>query len=349
VAPATLADLETFARRALGPRLDLAALTAAYNEYLPRRGEPVAKFRLRQRGGEPTGLFEAIRDSTFDFGTAELELLDPPRSGPAWEFLRPFSRIVFAEDGSAEVYDLDGGGPTRAILRVLLREHYAPPLEGKSPRAIRAATRMLATANRAVQYARDTGVSIFSVALLLYFSEERIRLELDVLEDRLLRDIRAGRFPVGRRVRRPPRVAYGVDSYIARGALPVVSSRVLEVLSETHGTSAVELAPVFGGARELVQTTLQGLASRKLASFDRRTGLFRPRLETFLPDAEGLDASEGLPPMANPQLRTGVLELISAADSRATCPLCGDALPPGHRGLLCARCQAEVDAGPSPT
>jgi hypothetical protein len=348
VPPATLPELESFARDALGPRLDVAALTAAYHEYLPRRVEPVAKFQLDQDGGDAKGLFEAIRDPRFDFGRATLRLLDPPPPGPAWEFLRPFSRIAFAPDGSAEVYDLDGGGPTRAILRVLLREHYTPLAEGKGPKALRAAARSIATPQQAVEYARQTGVAPFSIVLLLYFSEERIRYELDVLEDRLLRDIRAGRFPVGRRVRRPPRVSYGVDSYVARGTLPVVSSRVLEVLTETHGTSAVELAPVFGGARELVQTTLHGLAARRLASLDRRTGLFRPRLETFLPEGERTDVGEASAPIQNPQLRTSVLELISAADSRATCPLCGDSLPPGHRGLLCARCEAEVGAEPGP-
>ena len=346
--PATLPELESFARGVLGPRLDTAALTAAYHEYLPRRVGPVCKFHFSAPSGSPTGLFEAIRDPTFEFGSATITLTDPPAAGPAWEFLRPFSRIVFSPDGSAELFELDGSGPTRAMVRVLLREHYAPPTEGKGPKALRAATRALATPQRAVEYARHTGVAPFSIVLLLYFSEERIRYELDVLEDRLLRDIRAGRFPLCRRVRRPPRVAYGVDSYIARGALPVVSSRVLEVLTETHGTSAVELAPVFGGARELVQTTLHGLAARKLASFDRRTGLFRPRLETFLPDSDQPDAGENSPQMANPQLRTSVLELISAADSRATCPLCGDSLPPGHRALLCVRCEAEVGAEPGP-
>ncbi|MCI4325161.1 MAG: hypothetical protein L3K00_04675 [Thermoplasmata archaeon] len=349
MAPATLPELESFARNALGARLDAAALTAAYQEYLPRRVEPIAKFQFLQEGGEPKGLFAAIGDPRFDFGKATLQLIDPPPAGPAWEFLRPFSRMVFASDGSADVYDLDGAHATRGIVRVLLREHYAPPVEGRAPKALRAATRALATPQRAVEYARQTGVAPFSIVLLLYFSEERIRYELDVLEDRLLRDIRAGRFPLSRRVRRPPRVSYGVDSYIARGGLPVVSSRVLEVVTETHGTSAVELAPVFGGARELVQTTLHGLAARRLASFDRRTGLFRPRLETFLPEGERSEAAENLPAMENPQLRTSVIELISAADSRATCPLCGDSLPSGHRGLLCARCEAEVAADPGST
>ncbi|HXQ94149.1 MAG TPA: hypothetical protein VN864_03140 [Thermoplasmata archaeon] len=341
--PSTLTDLESFARRTVGPRLDVPALTAAYHEYLPQRGEPLASFRF----GEGGSLFAAIADPSFDFGTAEISLIDPPKPGPAWEYLRPFSRIAFSPDGSADVFGPDGGAPTRAIARVLLREHYLAPPEGKSPKALRAATRALATPVQAVDYVRQTGVVPFSVAILLYFSEERIRLELDVLEDRLLRDIRTGRFPTARRVRRPPRVAFGVDSYIARGTLPVVSCRVLEVLSETHGTSAVELAPVFRGARELVQTTLQGLAARRLATFDRRTGLFRPRFESFVPGGAAAELAEAAP-VAHPQLRTNVLELIAAADSRATCPLCGDSLPAGHRGLLCDRCQAEVGAEPGP-
>lgn len=344
--PATLPELEEFARRTLGDRLDATALTAAYHEYLPRRGEALSRFRFG-RGGVPDGsLFAAITDPGFNFESAELMLVDPPRPGPAWEFVRPFSRILFLPEGAAEVFPLDGSAPVRAMVRVVLREHYAPPPDVRTPAALRASLRMLATPARAVEFVRQTGIVPFSVALLLYFSEERIRVELDVLEDRVLRDPRAGRFPVGRRVRRPPRVAYGVDSYVARGTLPVLSARVLEVVAETHGTTAVELSPVFGGARELVQTTLQGLANRRLVSLDRRTGLFRSRFETLSPGGRS-DAMETSSPVANPQLRTSVLELIAAADSRATCPLCGDALPPGYRGLLCARCQGEVGDGPT--
>ena len=72
------------------------ALTAAYHEYLPRRGEPLARFRFGTPGAESGSLFGAISDPTFDFGTAELTLLDPPPPGHAWEYLRPFSRLVFA-------------------------------------------------------------------------------------------------------------------------------------------------------------------------------------------------------------------------------------------------------------
>lgn len=346
--PATLPDLQSFASRTLGPRLDPAALTAAYHEYLPRRGEPLSAFTFGEPGAADGSLFAAITDPAFDFSSTELVLTNPPPAGPGWEYLRPFSRLILLPDGSAEVFGPDGGAPTRAMVRVLLRENYAPPPEGRGPKALQSAMRSLATPARAVEYVRATGVVPFSVALLLYFSEERIRLELDVLEDRVLRDLRAGRFPLGRRVRRPPRVAYSVDSYVARGTLPIVSTRVLEILSETHGTTAVELSPVFGGARELVQTTLHGLAARRLASLDRRTGVFRPRFETMSPADGRTDGMEAFPPVPNPQLRTSVLELIAAADSRATCPLCGDSLPAGHRGLLCANCAALVGEGPLP-
>jgi hypothetical protein len=345
VSPATLPELEEFARRTLGPRLDAPALTAAYHEYLPRRTEALARFKFGRSGAPDGSLFAAITDPGFDFESAELLVVDPPKPGPAWEFLRPFSRLLFLPDGAAELFPLDGSAPVRAMVRVLLREHYAPPPETRTPAALRASLRTLATPARAVEFVRETGVVPFSVALLLYVSEERVRVELDVLEDRILRDPRAGRFPMGRRVRRPPRVAHAVDAYVARGTLPVLSARVLEVVAETHGTTAVELSPVFGGARELVQTTLQGLANRRLVSLDRRTGLFRSRFETMTP-AGRADGAEASTPVANPQLRTSVLELIAAADSRATCPLCGDSLPPGYRGLLCARCQSEIGDAP---
>jgi hypothetical protein len=191
---------------------------------------------------------------------------------------------------------------------------------------------------------RNLGLLPFSVAMLLYFPEERVSYELDLIRSLLQADVRAGRLAPNRRVRRPSRVSWKVDRAIGRGDLPLLAARAFSVLVETQGLTAIEMAHVFGGVRETVDSALQGLAARGFATFDRRTGTYRPRLDAFAPLPVAAEAVPAPPPSGNPALRTSVQELIAAADARASCPLCGDPLPPGTRGILCPRCAAEVNA-----
>jgi hypothetical protein len=330
------------------------ALAHELTEYLGRRRPSLAPFSVMVGGRPYSDLIAAILDPEANFDSMEITLLDPPPPGPAWDYILPFRRIVFAADGSAELHLLTNkpAMPRRAIARILLRERYAPRSEMQDGEASRGALATgpetgLGTLSQATTWVRTTGVVPFAAALLLYLSEERVRYELDLVGERLLADPRAGHLPVDRRVQRSSRASYGLDVRVARGELPVMSARTLEVLFETHGLTALDLAHVFGGLKEFGTTALESLRARRYAVYDRRTGVYRPRLEAFLSAEERIRGrEETLPPMPNPQLRTSVLELIAAADSRATCPLCGDTLPPGPRGILCARCQAEVNSEP---
>jgi len=308
---------------------------------------------VRVDGHEFPSVFAAVRDPNVAFGNAELALVDPPEDLRAWEWLDPFERIVFGPDGSAEVFPPAGAGrPRRAIARFLLREHYVPrPREAVLNPSANASTGGLTTQldplDRAVAFVRTHGVVPFSAALLLYLSDQRTRLEVDLLDDGLLRDPRAGRLPLSRRVHRSARVAHAVDTYLSQNSLPVASARALEVLVETHGLSPLDLAPLMGGVREYSASALQGLSARGLATFDKRTGIYRPRFDAFLSAADRAELGvEPMAPMPNPALRTSVMELLAAADSRATCPLCGDSFAPGPRSILCDRCQAEVGSDP---
>jgi hypothetical protein len=332
----------TFSERALG---------RAYEEYLARRRNPLAPIRIKADGREFSSFYDLVADPKAGAETMEIRLDPPPEAGAAWEFLRPFDRILFAADGSAEVYPVGGGAPTRAIARFLLREHYLLRTQAEEDQAASGGKRVaLPTQIRSwqdgVAACRTLGLIPFSVAMLVYFPEERISYELDLVRGLLQADVRAGRLASPRRVHRASRLSWKVDRVIGRGDMPLLAGRALTVLVESQGLTAVEMAHVFGGVRETVDSALQGLAARGFASYDRRTGTYRPKLDAFGPPAL---LAEGLPaPTAggsNPALRTSVQELIAAADARASCPLCGDPLPPGTVGILCARCAAEVNAG----
>ncbi|MCI4331785.1 MAG: hypothetical protein L3K19_08090 [Thermoplasmata archaeon] len=356
VAEATLQEVSRRAAPLAHDAYSERALAHELSEYLGRRRTALAPFTVTVDGSPYPDLFTAMLDPNAEFASMELKLVDPPGPGPAWDYLLPFERVVFAADGSADLYVLDSKSslPRRAIARLILRERYAPRSEQQDGEASRGALATgpetgIATLQQSTTWVRRTGVVPFAAALLLYVSEERIRYELDLVGEALSPDPRAGRLPLDRRVKRSARASHGLDVRIARGELSVIGGRTLEVLFETHGLTALDLAHAFGGLKEFGTTALESLRARRYAVYDRRTGVYRPRLEAFLSTEERVRTREDvLPPMPNPQLRTSVTELLAAADARATCPLCGDTLPPGPRGILCARCQAEVSAEPGP-
>jgi hypothetical protein len=348
-----LSELDALARRFAGPRHDAyseRALHRAYEEFVRRPRPALAPFVLSVDDHEYPSFYAILEDPNAKFAAGELRLEPAPSAGPAWDFLRPFERIVVKSDGSADLYPPARGAPERAIARVLLREHYLPRSRDEEDRAASGGTRIVlgawsGTLEQGVAACRQQSLIPLSVALLLYLPDERVRYELDLVRSNLLSDPRAGRLAVGRRVRRSSRVAWGVDRAVGRGDLPLLSARCLEVLVESSGLTAVELAHIFGGVRELLDSALQGLVARQWLTFDRRLGIYRPRIEAFLPPPGPSPlAAPKAAPVADPALRTSVQELIAAADARATCPLCGNPLPPGPRGILCESCASKVDA-----
>jgi hypothetical protein len=322
------------------------ALARAFEEYASRSRPTLAGFSLVADGREYPHLAAFLADPDAKFETGELTLAGAPPGGSAWRFLVPFDRITFAADGSIELHGAGDVPPIRGIARVLLREHYQVRSQADEERGANGGGRVelkgiRGTVAEATRACREERIVPFGVALLAYLPEERIRYEFDLVRTALLPDPRAGRLPPHRRTRRSARLSWALDQYVARSDLSQLGVRCLEVLVESPGLTSVELAHVFGGVRELVDSTLQGLVQRRLVAFDPRTGVYRARLESF--DAAPLAPRVDVPtPSSDPALRTSVQELLAAADSRATCPLCGHPLPPGPKTILCADCAALV-------
>lgn len=348
-----LSELDRLARRFAGDRHDeysASAVARAYDEYLTRRRHPLAHFALIADGKEYPTFYALLADPAAKFATGELRLEPVPALGPAWEFLLPFERVEFHDDGSADLHPIALGPSTRAIARFLLRDFYLPRSHDEESRAAAGGVRrepggVIPSVSEGVAACRAQALLPFSVAVLLYLPEERHRYELDLIHSTVLTDPRAGRFPITRRVRRTSRLSWGVDRAVARGELSPLGASCLEVLVESSGMTSAELAYVFGGVRELVESALQGLVARGVVTVDRRTGIYRPRLDRFLPTATASPAPvEPVGRVSDPALRTSVQELIAAADARAVCPLCGAALPAGPKSILCANCAAQVGA-----
>jgi len=345
-----LAEIDALGRRLAGERFDdfsARVLARAYDEFVARRSVPLGPFSLTVDGKSFPSFYAALGDPEALFTEGEIRLTGAPPPGPEWAFLTPFERIGFHPDGSADLFPPGGAAPRRAIARVLLREHFVPRSRVEEDRAAAGGSRVqlparIGTLAQGMMICRVQPVLPFSVAVLLYLAEERTRFEIDLVRQSIVADPRAGRLSIVRRVARPSRVAWALDRAIGQGDSSLLATRCLEVLSETNGLSSVELAHIFGGVRELVDSALQGLVQRQLVVFDRRTGIYRVRLESFLPEAAGRRPAEEAREGTDPALRTSVQELIAAADARSTCPLCGRRLPAGPNSLLCDDCTALV-------
>lgn len=348
----TLPELDSLARQLVGERHDpfsQRALARAYEEYVSRHHQGLAPVVVVADGAEYPTFYSLLADAKASPTTVEIRLEPLPASSD-WGFLHPFQRLVLRADGSVDVHPVVPGAPERGIARFLLREHYLPRSRDDEDRGATGGPRVelgswMGTLDRGLATYRDQGLLPFSVALLVYLAEERVRYEFDLLETSLLPDPRSGRLPSLRRARRTSRFSFSVDRVIGRGDLSLLGARCLEVLSESGGLTSVELAHVFGTVRELIDSALQGLVARQLVTFDRRTGVYRPRIETFVPSGAETASASAMPSAgSDAMLRTSVQELIAAADARASCPLCGSPLPPGTRAILCENCSAKVNA-----
>jgi len=346
VATVSSVELQGVARRLAAERFDEHAergLARAYEEFVGRRRRAVGPISLTVDGRPFPNLYAVLADPTAKFATGELRFEGRSVAPSDWEFLPTFERVVFHDDGSADLVPADGSAPRRAIARVLLREHYLVRSRSEDapegPTAAPKVPSLVGTLQQGTAICRAAGVLPFAVALLLYLAEERARLEIDIVHGELLRDPRAGRLAAARRVPRPSRLAWGLDRKLGRGHLSLLAARSLEVLVESNGLTSVDLAHVFGGVRELVDSALQALVQQRLATFDGRTGIYRARLEAFSPAAE--ETGRPIAPV-RPELRSSVQELLAAADAKALCPLCGIRVPTGPSYLLCDECASSV-------
>lgn len=342
VPPVPLEQLEALIRLSRGEAVDRsshAGLVRTTEEYLAHRGSTLGRVTLEVDDAPAATWYAALVDPGRNFESIRLRLEDPNKEPESWDFLRPFREIHIGGGGEAEIVRPDGG-KDRAMLRLALREHFAPfgsPKDGPAPRP------RLSLPIEFASFIRTTGTVPFAIALEAYFQEERVRYELDLLDNTLLADPRAGRFRPESRVRRSPRFSHAVDSLVAKGDLSLPSVRAFESIVDSKGFTPAELAPLFSGVEELGRSALDALAARRLVVRDRRTGIYRVRTDALGGPGDRRKATPAnLRPLGDPQLRTSVAELLAAADSQARCPLCGGPMPANSTGLVCPDCLERV-------
>jgi hypothetical protein len=311
-------------------------LGAQLDEYRARTARAIGPLEWIVDGDTFPGFFEALSDPARPFDTLVIVGPDAP-AGPAWEFLRPFTHLAMGPDGRATITHSGRGPPETGIARLLPRESFLDATYG-IPGPVRGPLPWPAF----VKAVREGSFLPFGVALELYCSNERVRFEVDLVDSRLLTDPRSGRLPRSARVHWAARGAWRLDHLLGRLSLSPESTRLVELIAETDSLSGRDLGRLFPGLD--VEALLPRLGELGLIATDPSTGHWRFRREAIRP-APRRGARPGAGP--RPALHRSMNELLDAADSRATCPMCGEEFPAGPHGLLCRRCEREV-AGPAP-
>lgn len=334
-------------------------------DYAQRQPPSIAKVRWIADGQQVRSLGQVLlQASPPERLTA---MFHEPRADPqAWEFTTPAALVDFDSQGSGRVisfrYDPhkippwdphDPGTEEPCVVRLSVRESYIPRSikqetetnEGRPPPP---PPFELFSIPDLCRFVRSTGVVPFRIALHLYTSRTRLRYEIDLLHNLLLADPRSGRFSTEDRVERSSRICHGLDRFVARGALPLLPRRVLELLFDSSGLSVQDVSVILQVSPDLARASLQSLVGRQFASFDNRTQIFVPLPQVFLTRAEAererRDEEERKRHAPTSEaLKAAVHELLVEVESKAGCPLCGGAMRAGSPELLCDDCMAAVE------
>ncbi|MDE1820068.1 MAG: hypothetical protein KGJ23_03910 [Euryarchaeota archaeon] len=334
-------------------------------DYAQRQPPSIARLRWTANG-QPSPSFAAILAEKTPPERVSLVIYEPKPDPQAWEFTTPTALVDSDSAGSGRVLTFrynphalspwdphDPGKEETCVVRFSVRESYIPRSiqqehatnEGRPPLPPGFELFSIADFSR---FVHSSGVVPFRAALHLYTSRTRLRYDLDLLHNHLLADPRAGRFSIEDRVERSSRICHGLDRFVARGALPLLPRRVLELLFESKGLSVQDVSVILGVSQELATAALQSLVGRQFAAFDQRTQMYLPLPQVFLTraEAEREQRDEEERKKHGPRsetLKASVQELLAEVEAKAGCPLCGGPMPAGSPELLCDDCMAAVE------
>ena len=366
--PLPLSDFETlasFAPREVHDGFSQKNFRKSLFDYAQRTPSHIARIRWTA-DGHPVRSFAHILAQKGPPERMQVIVYEPRPDPQVWEFTTPTAFVDFDSQGSGRVvtfrYDPrsvspwdphDPGTEESCVVRLSARESYIPRSiqqetetnEGRPPPPPPFELFSIVDFTRFVQ---STGVVPFRIALHLYTSRTRLRYELDLLHNLLLADPRAGRFSLEDRVERSSRICHGLDRFVARGGLPLLPRRVLELLFESRGLSVQDVAVILSVSPELARASLESLVGRQFAALDARTQVFIPLPQVFLTraEAEREQRDEEERRRRGPKaetLRASVQELLNEVEAKAGCPLCGGPMTPGSSELLCDDCMAAVE------
>ncbi len=138
------------------------------------------------------------------------------------------------------------------------------------------------------QHVRSTGVIPFQIRLCAYTKSTRVAFNIDLLRNRQLRDFRDGKVGVGSFVARAPIHLLYLDRALSSPHIPDLQKRVLEVVFESKGMGAGDIAHIFDIPEKMARNHLEGLVKKGLLKAEGK-----PPAQFFVADLENIEKTKG--------------------------------------------------------
>jgi hypothetical protein len=323
----------------------------------------------------------------------------PVMERSAWEFTTPAAAITLDSRGAGRIvtfhfdphsltpWDLsDPGTVEPGVVRMALKEAFVPRSikQEQDARKGNPPTQPpfdLFSPMELSRFIRTYGVVPFTLGVMIYTAKARYVYDIDLLHDTLLQDPRSGHFPLEDRTPRSSRLAHGLDRFVARHEIPPNLCKILEVLFESKGLDPSDVAEMLRIPENTAQSSLETLAGRQLAVWDKKTRLYLPLPHAFLTENEARqerreeekrlaeaaaqaaapkppeEAPEPLPQVQPPpprpaskskdvtsDLKKSIDNLLEMVETHPTCPMCGREMDPSSKELVCSDCLKEVSS-----
>ena len=123
---------------------------------------------------------------------------------------------------------------------------------------------------------RKVGALPITVRICAYTKEERFAYDIDLLQNRLLRDFRAGKMQPTQRIKRSPEEYFYFDRIYASLKMGRLPKAIFEAIFESEGLTVGDIAHFFKITTEMATNNLKALQKRNLVIAEGR-----PPMETY--------------------------------------------------------------------
>ncbi|RLF48017.1 MAG: hypothetical protein DRN20_05175 [Thermoplasmata archaeon] len=274
-------------------------LRSAYIEYRKKKGSIASKFKLYVNGKKYETFYDAfvLVDSPDEI---YLKFYGHERTG--WKFDVPVVRMKISGGGvgAVEYYkrkvgSIEGGFvdekvKTMAGFRVWVEHGYIPQsIKSYSKYTEEPKWPSLMQVKDLWAFIRERGAIPFKMRVCAYTNEGRITFHLDLTENAQLRDFRSSIISDGALRKIDPLYYLYLDRALSSHLIPELQKKILEVVFESKGMSAGDIAVIFNITERMANNHLKGLVRRGLLKVEGK-----PPMEQYVADFESLQKTKGI-------------------------------------------------------
>ncbi|MCX8173828.1 MAG: hypothetical protein N3F63_04380 [Thermoplasmata archaeon] len=185
-----------------------------------------------------------------------------------------------------------------------------------------------------LKFTKKFGVLPLVLRVCAYTKHFRFTYDIDITNDALIANFRAGKFPVSARIFRHPKQYYYLDKTLATADIGEHPKKVLETVFETRGVSVFDIANAYGLSEKMAEGSLEVCVKY---GYLEKTG--KPPSVTYIPRFESFGGvMDYAPPRPAPKMETEKKErqVEPVSEEETICPVCHERKSPEE--IVCERC-----------